>query len=276
MALSVREFMDLEPPPIPYLVGRGVLPVRGKLILGAPPKANKSFIAINMGLALAEGRPLFNAVYKSGTPVFPVIKPCRVLYIEQELGQTGLKQRLAGILLENRPENFFIKTRDTALRLDTEPGIAVIRGEVAQVKPDVVIFDPLAKFHLEDENSAQGMGFVMRNLDHLIQDFGTAVIVIHHTKKPNDEYPSRGGDRLRGSSAVFADVDSLMEIERLSGESVKEPILKLGFELRHGEPIEPVFLTRLGTGEVCYCGENYIWGGTGTAKSRGDSRFRRV
>jgi RecA-family ATPase len=246
------------------LIGRGILPARGKMIIGGEPKTNKSFVAINLMLALAQQRPVFNAVYKSGQPVFPVMKPCRVLYIEMELGDYGLQGRLKNILGGADPSDIglFIKSRDAAMRLDTPEGEELIRAQVAEVNPDVVVFDPLAKFHLQDENSAQEMGFVMRVSDHLIQDFNTSIIFVHHLGKQNQENPRRGGDRLRGSSAVFADVDTMVELDRLSGEQVKEPIIRLSMELRCGEPIEPLFFKRLLSGEVLWMGSEFVWGGS--------------
>jgi regulatory protein RepA len=254
----------MEPEPVPMLIGRGILPARGKMIIGGEPKTNKSFVAINLMLALAQQRNCFQAVYKSGQPVFPVFKKCRVLYIEMELGPHGLQERLKNILGDTPPEEIglFIKTRDAAMRLDTPEGEELIKAEVAEVAPDVVVFDPLAKFHLQDENSAQEMGFVMRISDRLIQDYGCAVIFVHHLGKPNMESPRRGGDRLRGSSAIFADIDTLVELDRLSGETVKEPILKVSLEMRRGEPIEPLFFKRLKTGEVIWMGEDFCWGGS--------------
>lgn len=277
MPLSLADFMKLEPDPVPMLVGRGVLPARGKLVIGGPPKSNKSFVAINLMLALAEGHKAFDASYKSGTPVLPVPRKCRVLYLEQELGIDGLQTRLRSIVGDRNLEEIglFIKSRDTAMRLDTPEGEEYIKAEIAECKPEVVVFDPLAKFHLQDENSAQEMGFVARVADHIIEDYGCAVVMVHHTKKPYKDDVARGGDMLRGSSATFADVDSLLRIERLSGESVKEPILKFEFELRRGEPIEPLHFMRSRSGQIVYMGDEYAYGGANVSERSRKARFAR-
>jgi RecA-family ATPase len=215
-----------------------------------------------MAISMALGQPLFKATYKSGTPVLPVTGPCKILYIEAELGPDGLQGRLRNIVADLNPAalEMFVTTRDTAMRLDTPEGFERIKAEVGEVRPDVLIIDPMAKFHLQDENSAQEMGYVMRMVDHLVEDFGCAVILVHHLKKPNEDHPARGGDRLRGSSAVFADVDTVVELERLSDENVKEPILKMNFEMRRGEPLESLFFKRLLSGAVVYMGEEFRWG----------------
>ena len=266
----------METEAIPFIVGRGVLPRRGKMILGGQPKTNKSFVVLNMAISMALGRPLFSAAYKSGTPVLPVTAPQRILYIEAELGPQGLQSRLTNIVGDLPVNNldFFVTTRDTAMRLDTPEGFERIKAEVGEQRPDVLIIDPMAKFHLQDENSAQEMGYVMRMVDHLVEDFGCAVILVHHLKKPNEDHPARGGDRLRGSSAVFADVDTVVELERLSEESVKEPILKMNFEMRRGEPLESLYMKRLLNGQVVYLGEQFLWGGKTRAPQHHRSKYQ--
>jgi hypothetical protein len=242
------------------VIGRGVLPKAGKLVVGGKPKANKSFILINIALDLALGQPLFNAFYRPGQPVFPVYKQNRVLYIENEIGDNGLQDRLKPITegLDIAGTNFFIKSRDMGMRMDTEEGRALITAEIAQVRPDVTIIDPLAKFHLSDENSAQHMGAVMRVGDHWIEDYGTSLIYIHHTGHYNPQNPRRGGDQLRGSTAIFADADSIILVERKSAANCKEPVLELNFELRRGEPLDPIYVKRLRNGRVVYQGEDLL------------------
>lgn len=254
MAELLLDFLGKQVIKVPSLVGRGLLPVGGKLVLGGAPKSNKSYIALNMALSLALGRPLFGALYPGGDPLFPVKRPCRVLYIEQEIGEQGLQERLDSLTegLELVGLEFFIKSRDTGMRMDTEPGRKLIGQEIEQVKPDVTFLDPLAKFHLSDENSAQAMGAIMRVGDHWIEDHGTALVYIHHTGHQHPDNPRRGGDKLRGSSAIFADADSIILCERESSASTKEPLVKLEFEIRRGEPLDELYVRRQKDGRVVY------------------------
>ena len=245
----------------PMHIGRGVLPVQGKLILGGAPKSNKSFIALNMALDLALGRPIFTAIYANKTPVFPVYGRKRVLILEQELGDTGTKDRLQAMVTADKIKttdlDFYIKTKDVNMRLDTPEGRTFLAQEISAVRPDVVFLDPMAKFHLVDENSAQHMGAVMRVVDRWIQDFGCAVVIIHHTALAslNPDMHRRGGAKLRGSSAIFADCDTFVDVQRKSNPHAKEPVLQLDFELRRGEPLDPVMLKRLRSGLVYYLGD---------------------
>lgn len=272
MALSLADFLKLEYKPGAHVIGRGVLPCAGKLFMAGSPKTNKSFLMLNIMLDLARGRRLFDATYANGTPVLPVPQPRRVLYLEMEMGEQGLLERLRGteghpglaegIQAEGLP--FFIQTRDTAMRLDTPEGRDYIEGIVKATKPDVVVFDPFAKFNLSNENDSQEMGAVMRVADHLVEDYGTAVAFVHHIGKqdPDPAKQKRGGDRMRGSSALYGDLDTLIEVTRKSSEHHPEPVLELSFELRRGEPISPIFVQRKRDGSIVWLEEGYTFGGT--------------
>jgi hypothetical protein len=150
------------------------------------------------------------------------------------------------------------------MRLDTPEGRDYISNIVKEIKPDVTVLDPMAKFHLSDENSAQEMGAVLRVADHLVEDFGTAIVLVHHIGKQSEDNPRRGGDRLRGSSAIFGDVDTVCEVTRKSNEHHPEPVLELSFELRRGEPLESLFVQRHRDGSIEWMGEGYAFGGSET------------
>lgn len=268
MADVLSDFLKKEFVPQPYIIGRGILPRRGKMFIAGSPKTNKSWVVMNMMLDLVRGRRLFDASFKNGAPVFPVNEPYRVLYLEMELGEQGLLERLRGT--DGKPGlctgidpdglTLFVQPRDTAMRLDTPQGYDFVKQLCKDAKPDVVVFDPMAKFHLGDENSAMEMGAVMRTADHIIEDFGASVVFVHHIGKQTEDNPRRGGDRLRGSSAIFGDLDTLIEITRKSNEHHPEPVLELSFELRRGEPIDNLFVQRMRDGSVQWLGEGYQFG----------------
>lgn len=268
MAQLLADFMVEEVEQKPMIIGRGLLPAESKLIVGGAAKSNKSYLILNIGLAIAQGTPLFGAMYANNTPVFPVPHPRNVLLIEQEIGRSGLKTRLSTIL-EARPSwnfvPFYIRSRDLSLSMDTPEGIAAIDREIEETSPKVLILDPLSKMHNRDENSAQEMGLVMRKGDYWISKFGVSIIYVHHTGLATFDPTNtrKGGARLRGSSVIFADVDSMIEIVRRSAASSPEPMLELNIELRQGEPLEPQYVRRRRSGIVEYLGE----GASGAAAS---------
>jgi RecA-family ATPase len=270
VAERLEDFITKVFKPQPHLIGRGIMPAGGKIIIGGEAKSNKSWIVLNILLDLVRGRPIFGAIYKSGKQVMPVIQPYRALYLDQELGEQGLRERLTGT--EGKPGlisgvdckglNLYVKPKDTGMRLDTPEGRDFVDGELTVSRPDVVFADPLTKFHLSDENSSQEMSAVLRAADHIIEKHGCAMCFVHHTSKPFKDDIKQGGNRLRGSSAIFGDIDTFIEVSRLSHEHHPEPILRLDFTLRRGEPMEPLFVRRRRDGTVEWQGEDFAFGQT--------------
>lgn len=260
MAQLITDFMSEESPPKAMIVGRGVLPCQSKMIVGGASKAGKSFLVLNMGLAMASGTPLFDAKYPNQTSVFPVYQRNRVLYIEMEVGKEGLKRRLDKILAAKeawRFCDFYIKSKDTNMRMDSADGILSMEAEIEQVQPTVLILDTLSKLHTQDENSAECMSKIMRVGDKWVEKYKVSLIYVHHTGLAalDPQNMRRGGARLRGSSVLFADVDSMIEVINKSGSSSQEPTLELGIELRQGEPMPTQYVRRLRDGTIKYLGE---------------------
>jgi RecA-family ATPase len=260
MAELLLDFITSEDDTKPSIVGRGIIPVGGKVILGGATKTNKSFVVLNMAINLVKGQHLFGALYKNGTPVFPVTKPWRVLLFEQEVGRKGLKQRIRQFVSEERAlgADLWKRSKDISYKLDTTEGLNLIREDIVSTKPDVVIFDPLSKYHSLDENSAQDMGRLMRIVDTLIKEYGCAVMFVHHTGLAvfSKENFREGGHMLRGSSAIFADVDTYIGLTRRSNSHEAEPMLRMELELRQGEPIVPLHLKKRRNGLIEFTGED--------------------
>jgi hypothetical protein len=124
------------------------------------------------------------------------------------------------------------------LFLDEPAGYEEVRRLIEATAPDLVVFDPLARFMSGEENSARDMGHLIASLDRLTQQYGHATELVHHTGKPGQGDPKQGGHRLRGSSALFGAADSVVLLDRTA------EAWTLSFELRHAEEPGPMTLTR--------------------------------
>lgn len=262
MAEVLSDFIARPLPKTPHQIGRGIMPVKSLVVIGGEPKANKSYVVLNMLLDLARGRNIFGGKYPDGSPVMPVSKPYRVLYIEQEIGEEGLKERLLPMLGGEIPLglDFYIKSRDMAMRLDTPEGRLAIETQIQSCRPDIIVFDPLAEFQLINENSAQEMGMTVRVLKRLIEQYGVTIVLVHHVGKPGFEDPRTGGNKLRGSSALFGAVDTFIGVSRKSESSHPSPTLELEFELRRGKPLQNICIRREESGLVTFLGDKWTAG----------------
>lgn len=234
-----------------YVVASGLVPLGGLVFVGGPPKSYKSFLLLTAALQMACGIPLFGASVKhagSSSYRFGVIRPMRVLMVEQELGWIDDRERLSPMwesLGEEQKqlicENLHIEAApygmNSLVRLDNEESDRHYLIEaVEKVKPDVLILDPLSMFHRQDENSARDMSLLMRNLSVIRNRFKLkGTIISHHTSKPRHDgivLTDAPPDLLRGSSVLFATGDSYIMVSRLAGDRVR-----LDFTLRRHKPI---------------------------------------
>lgn len=230
--LMMREFLDE-----PALVGGGLIVQRALVVNGGPAKKGKSMLVLNREIRRALGLTFLG--FK--TP------PGRSLYIQAEIPEPQLKERL-GLMLDDCPDHGAIDAERLRGRLltvtrrglfiDEPAGYDSVRRLIEQTEPDLLSLDPLARFMTGEENSARDVGRLINSLDRLIQEYWIAVELTHHAGKPAPNDPRQGGQRLRGSSALFGAADSVTMLDRTQDGWT------LTFELRHAEEPAPMSLER--------------------------------
>jgi hypothetical protein len=182
-------------PPMEWCV-KGLLPDRGLAAIYGASASGKSFLAIDLSLAIAAGKPW------SGNRV----KPRTVIYITLE-GEAGLQKRLNAWRTRNCadvPQNFYAIVQPLNL-LERQDVIDLI---AALPQGCVVFIDTLNRAAPgADENSAVDMGNIIAALKQISEATDALVIPIHHTGKDQ----ARG---LRGHSSLFAALDGAIEVER--------------------------------------------------------------
>ena len=213
--LVTKEFKGQQ-----YWIGPAVLPRSGKMLFGGQAKIGKSHLMMELARSLATASTPF--CY----PGFQVSEPARVLILEQELGEYGLQKRARlayfGCHEETLRENLWYVSKNPDLKLDDALGQKIIRGLLDQVRPNVLILDPISKFHTSDENSNSDIARLLSEIDRLISeysDLGLAVILSHHFGKPIRD-PRYMVDPLdpynfRGSSNWYGDMDTLATVHRM-------------------------------------------------------------
>jgi len=212
---TLEEVLQDQSEPPPPIIDDGILLENSLLLIGGKQKSGKSMLAYNFALALAEGRSFAG---------FKIPFPRRVMFLSAEGGRWSNQKRLKTMSAAFGcaiPSNLLITFHAGILLHDEEDGKS-LRDAIMGYKPDVLIIDPLVKFHSVDENSARDMSEIMRILRDLIEKFRLSVVLIHHMGK--DE-----GRGVRGSSAITAEYDSYIGLEK-----TKEGYF-LDFDMRHVE-----------------------------------------
>lgn len=241
---TLAELLQLEFKEGPSIIGNGLLNRNSIMVVAAPPKSYKSFSTNTLLAQLLIGGNLFKVTRshaRSTEHLFPITPVERVLLIEQEIGLQDTRDRLREFhtyltLAEQQivEQRLFVRSCDYDLRLDREGGIAKIAAIIEQVRPNVVCFDPLTKFHTSDENSPSEMGRIMLALRQLIHKYDITVIILHHTGK--NEEGKTTLDMLRGASTIAADIDTGMILHVVNRSA---SIIWIDIELRRGKPIPP-------------------------------------
>lgn len=220
--LELNKFLTLDLPQKESYWGEGLVDPQSIIIIGGGSKIGKTIFALNLGLRLAQGRPFLD---------FPITSPTKVLLIQQEVRDASIQKRLKIMLtgITVPPDNFYYKGM-CALKIDTPEGVATLRKWVSDIKPQVLILDPLYKLHNRDENSSREMLLVIDEIDRLRRDYGLAVIIVHHHTKQAKK--QAGARQLRGSSVLFDYGDSYLS---LSPIGKNRGAVWLNFELRNAE-----------------------------------------
>ena len=209
---------DSEPPP--PIIDDGVLLDRSLLLIVGQPKANKSFLALNMGVAIASGTDFAG---------FTVVDKHRVLFLSAEGGYYSNRERIKTITAdidEADLHEIFFSTK-VVPDLGNDADDTIFKECIEKYNPKVLILDPFIRFHTADENSSSSMSNIFAKIRKLIDGHDIAVILVHHEGKN----ASKGG---RGSSVIHAEYDSCIKIRKQ-----KNAKHKVEFDMRHVETPEP-------------------------------------
>ena len=190
-------------------------------MIAGEPKTYKSVQATDLALSVASGRPFLN--------YFPVRTTGAVLYVQEENGEQTVQDRVFKVaaskgLLQSTPFGWQLPN-DLPLYFSNNYGVDLTKKDsrelleetVRNIKPVLLILDPLyMMLGTVDENSATEVGEVLRWLTHLRNTYGVAIMLCHHYNKGNGTSSNRGGQRVRGSSAFHAWVESAIYVKATS------------------------------------------------------------
>jgi AAA domain len=176
-------------------------------IIGGEPKCGKSFLALDLAVAVASGTPCLRR--------FPTQQCGAVLLYAAEDAWHIVRQRLEGIAhaasVDFASLNVHVITVPT-LRLDRPDDQQALEATVAHLQPKLLILDPFIRLHAIDENVAGEVAPLLAYLRSLQRHYHTAVALVHHARKGAAH--ERGGQALRGSSELHAWGDSNLYLRR--------------------------------------------------------------
>ena len=176
-------------------------------ILGGEPKCCKSFLALDVAVSVASGAACLRQ--------FPVRRSGPVLLFPAEDSLAVVRQRLEGIAAAAQVPFAALPVEvitAPTLRLDLPADRLRLADTVQQLRPILLVLDPLIRLHRVDENDATQIAALLSYLRELQRQFQLAVMVVHHARK--DSHASRPGQALRGSSELHGWGDSNLYMRR--------------------------------------------------------------
>src|SRR5215471_9390238 len=206
-------------------------------IVGGEPKCCKSFLALDLAIAVAAGVPCLRR--------FETPDPGRVLLYAAEDSAAIVRRRLEGIAAAAGVDLADLDIQvitAPSLRLDLEGDRRSLADTVANLRPRLLILDPFVRLHRIDENASGEVAPLLAYLRELQRRYALAVLVVHHAKKGAGNV--RAGQALRGSSEFHAWGDSNLYLRR-DGDT-----LTLAVEHRAAPALKPMKVELVEAGEA--------------------------
>jgi RecA-family ATPase len=205
--VSLSEYKD-SPPELPEELIKGILRRGHKMLVSGSSKAGKSFLLMELCIAIAEGKKWLGFECKKG----------RVLYVNLEIDPASAIVRFLKIydalgLPKKHTEDIVIwNLRGHAVPLDQ-----LVPKLIRRVKDqhlDAIIIDPIYKVITGDENNASEMGAFCNQFDKICTETGCSTIYCHHHSK-GAQGMKKAMDRASGSGVFARDPDAQLDMIQL-------------------------------------------------------------
>jgi hypothetical protein len=171
-----------------------------KTLIVGEPKSYKTWIAVNLAYAVCTASSFM------GNDTWRVNEKFSTLLIEEEGPVHRIGQRFSKVFGESDGVVHVIHRQ--GVKLDNPESFSKLRQAVLQIRPDLIIFDPYASIHQQDENTVQGAQVVQDALNELLRALpSSAIVVLHHTPK--------SGDGPRGSGALWGAADAMLRVTKV-------------------------------------------------------------
>ncbi len=209
-AMTGADFVALDLPRRPSLLGNGVISAGTYALMFGKPGTGKTSLVLHLGAAVSSGKAWF------GLPTEP--GGARVGVLELELTPELLQDRLRRIAGDDAAalNNISVIVRPNltgVLDLSKEQDLGALRTWIERERLALVIVDALGRAHSLDQNS---IGPLLNALDPVLRETGCALLLIHHDRKAGTD-PGRAGDDLdeaRGDSRLVGDAATVVRVVR--------------------------------------------------------------
>lgn len=205
--VSLSEYKD-APPELPEKLIQGILRRGHKMLISGSSKAGKSFLLMELCIAIAEGKTWLSFECKKG----------RVLYVNLEIDPASAICRFLkiydalGLSMKNTENIVIWNLRGHAVPLDQL--VPKLIRRVRDQHFDAIVIDPIYKVITGDENNASEMGQFCNQFDKICTETGCSTIYCHHHSK-GAQGAKKAMDRASGSGVFARDPDAQLDMIQL-------------------------------------------------------------
>jgi replicative DNA helicase len=209
---------------------KGILEQQTLGLIGAAPKQIKTWLADEIGVAIATGTKVCGEFYAERGIV--------VMFCAEDTKQSKrnrIRSLLAGAGRKLEPGQLYIRWRGKTIDITSDDDMAWLLASARSIGKQIalLIIDPLRDVHGAEENSSDGMSNVMRRLRVLGELLGCAVLVNHHATKPSESTKGRKpGQQLRGSGAIYGSADTVMVFTDSKGNGIDDFTIATSCEVK--------------------------------------------
>ncbi len=185
-----------------------LVPAGGATLLYSLPKSLKSWIALDLALGAACGRPVLNH--------FSVPKPVRVLLVQVEDRPGEVQERLLQLTICQQPVRFpdppdmLNVVPRCPLNLTDPNWFRQLESAIAKQKAELIILDVFRRLFRGDVNTPKDTAEFLEVLDKLRDQYGCAIFLVHHSNKSRQ---SAMQTHALGSINLTAWADVLVEVK---------------------------------------------------------------
>lgn len=224
-SITAAELAALELPPLEWIV-KGLLPP-GLAMLAAPSKSFKSFMALQLCLAVCSGAPFLG---------FDCNKAA-CLYFDLESGKRRPKDRLQKVNKgKPMPDNLYIVTGEqqiSPIGEAFEQQLDVFLAQHPDVRLVVIdVFQMIRKAAKRNENGYDRDYGDFQILRSVQAKYNVCILLIHHTRKMKD---SDVFNQIHGSVGVMGALDTAMMIDRESRSDANATLHITGRDIEQQE-----------------------------------------
>lgn len=190
-----------------------ILPT-GLAILAGKPKLGKSWLALNICLAVASGGFVLGRAIDSGTAIYFGLEDTERRLQKRLRLMNGSGPLPAGLMLS------------TAIPRIHEGGLEALEDAINRNHPKFVVVDTLARFRPppKKNDGYQSDTDLIAAIKALADKYDLCILLVHHLRKSGAEDPL---DEISGTTGISGAADSLLVLKRARGGSDAE-LLSVG------------------------------------------------